>query len=327
MADRRSSSSNAFSRWRKRRRARREAKHLIKEARRILRRHRRRIKEEVAADVRRAADELKQALRGGRFSVIRERLEHLDELMDRHLAFGRKSALREYAESIGIAVLIALLLRAFVVEAFKIPSGSMIPTLEVGDHIFVNKFIYGFRIPFTNIKFLPVKKPKRGEVIVFVYPQDEDKDFIKRIVAVGGDSIAFRDNAVIVNGRPIKRRRLPGPCVYPEVEEGSDRWEPRPCVAYEEEQDGNRYRVIHDLNGISFPDRKPVKIPEGQVFVMGDNRDNSHDSRFWGTVPDSHIKGRAIFIWWSYGQPDGIRWRRFFQWVHGTPNATEPTPP
>jgi len=325
MADRRSSAGKGvFSRWRKRRRTRREARQLIKEARRILRKYDHRIREDVAQEVRRAVKALREALSGGRFSVVRDSLEQLDELVDKHLAFGRKSALREYTESIGVAVLIALFLRAFVVEAFKIPSGSMIPTLEVGDHIFVNKFIYGFRIPFTNIKFLPFKKPRRGEVIVFVYPQDESKDFIKRIVAVEGDTVAFRDNRVIINGKPIKRRRLPGPCLYPETDEGSDRWQPRPCVAYEEKHNDIHYRVVHDLNEYPFPDRKPYKIPSGQLFVMGDNRDNSHDSRFWGTVPYDYIKGRAIIIWWSYGQPDGVRWSRFFTWIHSPPKLKAP---
>jgi signal peptidase I len=324
MADKRGSSGSSFSRWRKRRRVYREAKHLVKEARRILKRHRKRIKAEVAKEVQAAVDALREALKGKRFSQVRDRLEKLDELVDRHLAFGRKSALREYTESIGVAVLIALLLRAFVVEAFKIPSGSMIPTLKVGDHIFVNKFIYGFRLPFTNRKLVDFKEPRRGEVIVFIYPKDPSKDFIKRIVAVGGDTIGFRDNQVIVNGKPIPRRRIEGPCLYPDQEEDSDRWEPRPCVAYMEQQGDISYRVIYDLNGLNFPDRKPEKIPEGRVFVMGDNRDNSHDSRYWGTVPDENIKGRAIIIWWSYGQPDGVRWRRFFDWVHAPPEMKAP---
>lgn len=323
-----SSSEHWYSRWRKRRRARREAQHLMRESRRILKKHAYRIKEEVAEEVRRAVAELKAALAEGRSGAVRERIERLDELVDKHLAFGRKSAVREYAESIGIAVLIALFLRAFVVEAFKIPSGSMIPTLEVGDHIFVNKFIYGLRVPFTNYKFWEIRKPRRGEVIVFVFPQDEEKDFIKRIVAVSGDTVAFENNMVLVNGKPIPTTRLPGPCTYPDVEEGSDRWEPKACLAYIEEQDGTRYRVIHDLSGPFFPDRKPIKIPEGHVFVMGDNRDNSHDSRFWGTVPEDHIKGRALFIWFSYGQPDGLRLRRFFQAVHGVPEQRPiQTPP
>jgi signal peptidase I len=318
-------SGNFFTRWRRRRRAFREARHLSKESRRILRKYGYRIKEEVVVEVRQADTALREALSRGQFSEVREKLEKLDELVDKHLAFGRKSALREYTESIGVAVLVALLLRAFVVEAFKIPSGSMLPTLEVGDHIFVNKFVYGLRIPWTHFKFAELRKPRRGEVIVFIYPQDESKDFIKRIVAVGGDTVAVERNVVIINGKPVKRRQLPGPCVYPDIEEGSDRWEPRSCTAYEEEQDGIRYRVIQDLHA-HIRDLKPQKVPEGQVFVMGDNRDNSHDSRFWGTVPGVNIKGKAMIIWWSSGDPDGIRWRRFFDLVHSDPPAPKPLP-
>ena len=318
-------SEGRFKRWRKWRKARRDARQLIKEARRILKRHSHRVKDEVAVEVRQAIDGLREAMAGSRFSVLRDRLDKLDELVDKHLAFGRKSALREYTESIGIAVLIALLLRAFVVEAFKIPSGSMIPTLEVGDHIFVNKFIYGLRLPFTNIQFVTFKKPRRGGVIVFVYPEDESKDFIKRIVGVEGDTVEIKDDGrVFVNGRPINRRQLPGPCVYADSDENSDHWEPKPCVAYVEQQGDIRYQVIHDLTRSNLPPPPPTRIPKGHVFVMGDNRDNSHDSRFWGTVPLSYIKGRAIIVWWSYGDPEGVRWRRFFHWVHATPRLRAP---
>jgi signal peptidase I len=319
----RSSQGGWFTKWRKRRRALRESKHLIKEARRILRAHGHRIKEEIVAEVLRTIDELQGALRGDRASVLRDKLEKLDELVDKHLAFGRKSALREYTESIGLAVLVALFLRAFVVEAFKIPSGSMIPTLEVGDHIFVNKFIYGLRVPMSNIKFGQLRDPKRGEVIVFVYPVDEEKDFIKRIVAIGGDTIALEQNVIFLNGKPIKRKRLAGTCSYLDAEEGTSRREPKSCVAYEEELDAVKYHVIQDVASFSI-DRKPVKIPKGHLFVMGDNRDNSHDSRFWGTVPFDHVKGKAIVIWWSSGDLDGIRWRRFFDLVHAPP---APAPP
>jgi len=307
---------SAWTRWRRSRRAKREARHLIKEARRILRKYPQRINEDVAAELRKAIDALQEARAGSRYSQLRERLERLDELVERHLAFGRKSAVREYAESIGIAILVALLLRAFVVEAFKIPSGSMIPTLQVGDHLFVNKFIFGFRIPFSNIKFWQVREPRRGEVIVFVYPTDETKDFIKRIAAGSGDTIEIRQNVIWVDGKPIQRRRLRGPCIYvPDQEEDGTRFEPRPCMAYEEQINGIRYRVNQDRDGY-VQDRKPFKVPPGHVFVMGDNRDNSHDSRYWGTVPYDHIKGRAIIIWFSYGDPDGVRWSRFFKWVH-----------
>jgi signal peptidase I len=321
----RSPSGNFFTRWRKRRRALREARHLLAESRRILRRYGYRIKEEVAQEVKEARDGLKEAMASKQLSAVRDRLEKLDELVDKHLAFGRKSALREYTESIGIAVLVALLLRAFVVEAFKIPSGSMLPTLEVGDHIFVNKFIHGLRIPWSHFKFAEMRKPRRGEVIVFVYPQDESKDFIKRIVAVGGDTISVQKNVLIVNGKPVKRHQLSGPCSYPDGEEGSDRFEPRECVGWEEEQDGVRYRVIQDIHALvrDFPSagaacptgcictHNACKVPEGHVFVMGDNRDNSHDSRFWGQVPYDLIKGKALIIWYS-----GVNISRIFKVVN-----------
>lgn len=306
---------NFFTRWRKRRRIQREARHLMREARRILRRYNYRIKEEVTGNVNQAIAALKEALAQKQFSVIRDRLEKLDELMERHLAFGRKSAAREYTESIAVAVLVALFLRAFVVEAFKIPSGSMIPTLLVGDHIFVNKFIYGLRIPWTHLKFFEARKPRRGEVIVFVYPKDESKDFIKRIVAVGGDTVAVEKNVVYVNGKPVSHKAITGSCSYSDAEEGNPQWEAKECVAYEEEQDGIRYQVYQHPEMLPM-DFKPMKIPEGHVFVMGDNRDNSQDSRFWGTVPDGNIKGKAMVVWWSRGEPDGIRWKRFCHTVH-----------
>jgi signal peptidase I len=325
MADR-GAGSNFFSRWHRRRRAVRDSKQLLRETKRLLRRHGYRVKEDVADEVSKSATALREALATRDFGAIRDRLEKLDELVDKNFGFARKSAIREYTESIGVAVLVALLLRAFVVEAFKIPSGSMIPTLEVGDHIFVNKFIYGLRIPWTHLKFLEMRKPRRGEVIVFVYPQDESKDFIKRIIAVEGDTIAVDHNRVILNGKPIQRKELPGPCAYPDAEEGSSHWERRTCSAFMEELDGIQYRVIQD-SVHTAGDRQPIHIPPGHVFVMGDNRDNSHDSRFWGTVPDANIKGKAMIIWWSSGDPDGVRWRRFFDLVHSTPDANKPVQP
>jgi signal peptidase I len=332
---------NAFSRWRRRRRLAREAKQLVKEARRILRKHRRRIKEDLAAEVRGAMDALKDSLASGRVASIQDRADKLDRLLDRYLSFARKSAFREYAESIGLAVLIALLLRAFVVEAFKIPSGSMIPTLDVGDHIFVNKFIYGLRVPFANTKFISVRSPRRGEIIVFIFPGREckvddecrgaercvegrchgdSKDFIKRVIAIGGDRVELRQNQPIINGKPIRREQLPGPCTYSDAEEGFEHRPAKVCEVYEEELDGIRYHVIQDPY-LSPSDMEPVAVPPGNVFVMGDNRDNSHDSRYWGTVPDREIKGKAMIIWWSSGDPDGVRWNRFFSLVHALPDS------
>src|SRR5882724_11961459 len=151
-------------------RARLEGRHLIKESRRILKRKSYRIPEVTAALVATQADAVEEALKGQDLERVRKAIAALDDTMDEHLAFARKSTVREYSESIGVAVAIALLLRAFVVEAFQIPSGSMIPTLEVGDHIFVSKFAYGLGIPFTNVKILELNQPERGDVIVFKYP-------------------------------------------------------------------------------------------------------------------------------------------------------------
>jgi len=199
-----------------------------------------------------------------------------------------------------LILVVPTLLRLFVVEAFRIPAGSMIPTLLVGDHIFVSKTGY---------------TPRRGDVVVFVYPQDETKDFIKRIVALGGDTIAVRENQISLNGKPIPRRQLAGACTYEDTDEETGEVGERPCVAYEERLDDNRYTVIQDLNGFAHQ-TPPTRVPTGHVFVMGDNRDNSHDSRFWGTVPVANIKGKASVIWWSSG-PGGTRGDRFWKKIHG----------
>src|SRR5450755_2575380 len=180
--------------WRDRaawKRARLEGRHLVKESRRILRKKSFRIPEAMAALVSAQADAVDEALKGqteADLEQVRKAIAALDDTMDEHLAFARKSTLREYSESIGIAVAIALLLRAFVVEAFQIPSGSMIPTLEVGDHIFVAKFSYGLVVPFSNKKILEFRQPSRGDVIVFKFPQDPSIDYIKRVVGLPGET-------------------------------------------------------------------------------------------------------------------------------------------
>ena len=188
----------------------------------------------------------------------------------------KKSVLREYTEAILVAVLLALLIRTFVVQAFKIPSGSMIPTLLVGDHILVNKFIYRFT------------DPKRGDVIVFKFPVDESRDFIKRIIAVGGDTVQVKDNRVWLNGKLIDE-----PYVLP----GSFRNTPPTHCGY--------------LYGCD-----PLMVPAGSYFVMGDNRDNSQDSRYWGFVKREKIRGKAFLIYWSWnGENHWLRWRRLGKYL------------
>ncbi len=194
----------------------------------------------------------------------------------------RKSVVREYLEAIGIALIAALFIRTFIVQAFKIPSGSMLPTLQIGDHILVNKLAYGIRVPFLERYTARFGKPKRGDVVVFVYPVDRSKDFIKRVIAVEGDQVEIQDKKVIINGEPI---------------EDSHAFFRDGGVT----QGGVRLR---DNYG-------PKSVPEGPIFGMGDNRDRSYDSRFWGYVDFKDIKGKAFVVYWSWdGKDRWVRWER-----------------
>jgi signal peptidase I len=300
------------------RRVRKEAAALSAAAKRSLKRHGMRIPERHRTDIARASELVDEAIAKDDHDLICERLVRLQELCDEHLAFAKKSIFREYFDSIGVAVLVALLLRAFVVEAFKIPSGSMIPTLAVGDHIFVNKFIYGLRVPFTMTKFFELRRPHRGEVIVFIWPKDHDKDFIKRVVAVEGDSVEVRRGLLYVNGKSVEHKRIPGEWSYWDFDETREVWQQRVGFREEEEIDGHRYITLHNTDAddyfgsrADFPTgTRPYVVPKDTVFCMGDNRDNSNDSRSWGPVPIENIRGEAMVVWWSQGEPEGLRWNR-----------------
>lgn len=193
----------------------------------------------------------------------------------------KKSVVREYAEAAVIAVILALLIRTFVVQAFKIPSGSMEPTLLVGDHILVNKFLYGVKIPFIRNTIIPISKPQRGDVIVFIYPHDTSKDYIKRVIGLPGDRIEIFDQKININGTLYDDKHG----VYSEARNGAS-----PNIVKK------RYR--------------PVIVPENHLFVMGDNRDHSSDSRVWGFVPLKSVKGKAFIIYWSWPH-----WKRFLHIV------------
>jgi signal peptidase I len=200
----------------------------------------------------------------------------------------RRSIIREYVEATLWAVVLVVLLRAFVIQAFRIPSESMLNTLLVGDFLFVNKFEYGPKIPFTHVRLPGLRAPKRGDVIVFQYPQDPSKDFIKRCVATGGETIEVRDKQVYVDGR-----RLIEPYVI-HVDPNT-----RPA-GYDIRDNFGKYTVA-----------------SGSLFMMGDNRDNSNDSRFWGPVNMDLVKGRAMFLYWSWDtQRNWPRWSRLFRLIH-----------
>ena len=236
----------------------------------------------------------------------------LEDLLQKKLAYLLRAPWREQIEGVAIMVGLALFLRAFVVEAFQIPSGSMIPTLQVGDRIFVNKFVYGVRIPFTLYKIL-ARPPHRTDVIVFNHPETPEIDLIKRVIAVGGDEVELRSGLVWVNDRPVARAPVAGKCTYHDFLEQDQRWVVRPCEAFADGLDDHKFVTLQDpLHGLDSMQKR--RVPARTVFVLGDNRDNSRDSRYWGFVPIEYIKGRAMFIWYSSGQPEGgIRTQRLFQ--------------
>jgi signal peptidase I len=208
------------------------------------------------------------------------------------------------ARSLGITVLAVLIFRAFVAEAYMIPSGSMEPTLKPGDRLVVNKLAYGLRLPFTTIKLIRGQEPRPGEIVIFAHPRQPETTLIKRVIASGGDTVAVRDNVVLVNGKPDARWQIASPCPV----------EQRPCQAFEEQR-GETIHTVLQHSDMQPRDFGPFKVPADHIFVMGDNRDNSSDSRFWGTVPYSHLQGRAVLIYWSRGD-DGLRGKRMFRLVH-----------
>ena len=194
----------------------------------------------------------------------------------------QKSKVREYAEAIVIAVVIAFFIRTFIVQAFKIPSGSMKPTLQIGDHILVNKFIYGVKLPLFRNTLIQVSEPKREDIVVFIYPQDRSKDFIKRVIGVAGDTVEMKDKKLFLNGKPYED----------------------PYGTY----------IDHVIIPGSMQPRDnfgPITVPKGSIFVMGDNRDASLDSRFWGFVELKDVLGKAFVIYLSWDSENTtVRWSR-----------------
>ncbi len=193
----------------------------------------------------------------------------------------RKSVAREWGEALLVAVVLALVIRTFVVQAFKIPSGSMIPSLLVGDHILVNKFVYGVRIPLLDAWILGPWTPQRGDIIVFKYPYDESRDFIKRVIGLPGEVVQVRGNRVFIDDRPLRES----------------------YAVYDHAGSANP----HSGGDLS----RPVTVPKDKLFVLGDNRDHSQDSRFWGFLDIHKVEGEAFVIYWSWDSKEGEpRWNR-----------------
>jgi len=386
------------------RRVRKEARILVREARGALLTQA--VPAERADELAAATEDVERALAAGELARVRRGLPALEALVDELIPRRQKSLARDYLESIGVAVLAALVLKAFVIEAFKIPSSSMNPTLEIGDHIFVSKLPYGIRLPWSDDPLLTFGRPDRGEVIVFTYPCDPSRDYIKRVLAVAGDTVEVRCNVVYVNGAPLASELVEEQgCTYEDHDESEGRWFTETCSRYHETVGDVTYATFHaadrprldrlrarggfahpgerdfptlggprvpptcarnpdgealvaknqrpgalvelrtssasaarpSSDGLDVePSREPgarpgpcepqlhYVVPEGHVFVMGDNRANSNDSRVWGSVPIENVKGRASFVWLSYSQWslthwDGIRFHRIGNFVHRAP--------
>ena len=297
---------------------------------RLLRKHGQKVPEVVRADLDRQWQALHTAMAQKPLdhALLDTLADPLDRALGEHMGQWRKSPTREYVESILWAVALTLVIRAFVFEAFKIPTGSMIPTLQIHDHLFVNKFLYGLKVPFTRIKLLQFHAPNRGDIIVFEYPYDDDpdssgKDLIKRVIAVPGDRVRMANNQIVLNGKPIPRK-----VIAEEADCGQDS-AGHHCRIARECLDGTVYTTQHHVPwpGQTYNDNSPdwptaytapmagphasiytqaenkdfpdFVVPPDHLLVMGDNRDNSKDGRFFGLVPFDTIKGKAGVRWFA----------------------------
>ncbi len=298
---------------------RKEATRLARETSRILKYRGGRLSATDLNALNARLKDLDQALaKDAEAPALAAAMESLRAGLSKHHDALKRATTREYVQSLGAAVGIALVIRAFVFEAFKIPTGSMIPTLLIEDHIFVNKFVYGLRVPFTHWRVVDGGTPQRGDIVVFEYPgpgEDHGKDFIKRIVAVEGDRVRLTGNRLVINGQEVPTEVLDKSAPCEDATFARCR-----CVRQKERLGDTEYVTQHlapppvntaigcinnpdwplpDTEGTTMPE---VTVPAGHVLAMGDNRDNSSDGRFWGFLPVENAKGRAMVRWWPPGR-------------------------
>lgn len=296
------------------------SKDLIHRVRHILRKNKSVLSTQVVELAEQEILNSQNAIKDGNVSNINATYNSLNDFLDQNLKDFEKSKIRQNVESIILALGLALLIRTYVVQPFKIPSGSMIPTLLIGDHLLVNKFYYGTKIPFTDKKVLPLSEIKRGDVIVFKFPSDRDSGvsksgvhYIKRVIGLPGDKIDIKGRQILVNGEAVNQKYV-GDFEY------FDENIPVLTDEYEQIIFDKSSRIIYKKGLSSTSKGKvgfPLVVPADNYFVLGDNRDNSYDSRFWGFAPSENVAGKAFMIHWSWdlGNPsfaNKVRWDRIF---------------
>ncbi len=306
--------------WSKEAKVRKNAGQILSQTKSVLDKNISKINPGSAALIKQRIGSLEAALAEGDTKDILIEADALEGASHDYLSKYAKSKLRQNIEALVFAVVLALLIRTFIFQPFKIPSGSMIPTLLVGDHLLVNKFIYGTKIPFSDKVVFPIKDIERGDVIVFTYPNSERDPskkgvyYIKRVVGLSGDRIDIEGRSLLINGQKVPMQFI-GTYLDKRNGEAFDE--------YDEDLYGDDHKVIFrkGKENTNTGHYMPVtKVPQGKVFVMGDNRDNSQDSRYWGFVPIENIAGKAFVIHWSwdFDNPDlkdKVRWGRILSGI------------